>query len=216
LPLEGPEKGETSERRGKGEDEARVRRGKGEGEAREGVMGIPAGFSLAFQLAFPSLFHSLSRSLFPGCSLASRCSSLSAPVAFDPIPAAALVSPVPVDPDGIPARWFNIVAGHPDIAGAVPTVIAVDPHPSFVRNGAGMFDDDVRRFDLNIDMLREGWGDAEQCSCSNQKQFLHEWGCPFIESEHRWRPEDLNRLRTVHGTRRGSPGCAQKIFSLTE
>jgi hypothetical protein len=97
-------------------------------------------------------------------------------VAFDPVVAAVLVSPVSVDPDGMTARRLNIVAGNPDIAGTVPAVVAVDPNPAFMRDGAGMFDDDGRRANLHIDPLCKCRGEAEECGRSNEEQFLHRSG----------------------------------------
>ena len=75
-------------------------------------------------------------------------------MAFDPVPAASLMAPVAGNPFSVGARWRDPVAGHPDIAGAVPAVITANPDPTRMRTPARMFDDDRRRADANVDVLR--------------------------------------------------------------
>jgi hypothetical protein len=55
-----------------------------------------------------------------------------APVAFNPDVAAASVGPVAADPDGVGVWRFHIVSGNPDVAVAVPAVVAVVPGPAGV------------------------------------------------------------------------------------
>ena len=55
------------------------------------------------------------------------------PVAFDQNPAVAAMLPVMCDPDTAAMRRTYPMAVNPDVAVAVPTVVAVDPHPSLMR-----------------------------------------------------------------------------------
>lgn len=77
--------------------------------------------------------------------------------------------PVAIDPDSMGAGWTDPLAGNPNVAAAIPAVVAGTPVPTVMGTGTAMLDDDVWRFDLNIDVLREGWGDAEECSCGNEE-----------------------------------------------
>ena len=55
------------------------------------------------------------------------------PVAFDQDPAVTAMLPAMRNPDSIAMRGANPVAVNPDVAVAIPTVIAVDPDPTFMR-----------------------------------------------------------------------------------
>jgi hypothetical protein len=50
-------------------------------------------------------------------------------VAFNPDVAAAPVVPVTVDPAGVGVGWFHVGSGNPDVAIAVPAVVAGVPGP---------------------------------------------------------------------------------------
>jgi hypothetical protein len=81
--------------------------------------------------------------------------------------------PSTVDPDGARVNGFDPVAGNPDMGVSIPAVVAGDPDPAVVRTGTAMLNDYGWRANLDIDALRERQaGDTEECSCSNEEQFL--------------------------------------------
>jgi hypothetical protein len=51
------------------------------------------------------------------------------PVAFDPDPATVMVGPVTFIPSGVRMGWFYVGSGNPDVAVAVPAVVASVPGP---------------------------------------------------------------------------------------
>ena len=60
-----------------------------------------------------------------------------APVSFVPDVAAALSAPLTLHPDRAGMWGTHIVATNPDVAAAVPAVVAADPDPIVVRAGRG-------------------------------------------------------------------------------
>jgi hypothetical protein len=76
-------------------------------------------------------------------------------VAVHPIPATAFVTPVPIDPRGVPAWRLDPVARNPGVAAAVPALMTANPGPARMRPWARMFNDDRRRTDTDIDSLRK-------------------------------------------------------------
>jgi hypothetical protein len=58
-------------------------------------------------------------------------------VTFYPDVAAAVVVPVSGDPTGVVVGWFDVGSGDPDVAVAVPAVIAFVPGPFKVLVGWG-------------------------------------------------------------------------------
>ena len=67
------------------------------------------------------------------------------PVAFDQDPAVATVFPAMSDPNGAAMRRADPVAVDPDVAVAIPAVIAVDPYITVMRRTVVRFDDGRRR-----------------------------------------------------------------------
>jgi hypothetical protein len=63
------------------------------------------------------------------------------PVAFDEDPAIAPLLPAMGNPGRAGMRGADPVAVDPDVAVAIPAVIAVDPDPAFMRRRAIVFDD---------------------------------------------------------------------------
>jgi hypothetical protein len=63
------------------------------------------------------------------------------PVAFDEDPTIAPLLPAMGNPDRAGMRGADPMAMGPNVAMAVPAVIAVDPHPAFMRRRAIAFDD---------------------------------------------------------------------------
>jgi hypothetical protein len=100
-------------------------------------------------------------------------------VAFDPVVAATLVPPVAGNPDRVRARGFRPAAGDPDVASAIPAVKAADPDPAGMGTVAGVFDDDRRRADADVDALGKSRGHAEDGSRGDEEQFLHLSGISF-------------------------------------
>jgi hypothetical protein len=75
-----------------------------------------------------------------------------APVAFDPDIAAVSVGPVAFDPAGVGVGWFDVGSGNPDVAVAVPAVVAGVPGP------VGM----LMRWDRDdFNRTRRWWTDAD-------------------------------------------------------
>lgn len=84
------------------------------------------------------------------------------PVAFDQDPAVTAVLPVMRDPDRVAMRGTNPVAVDPDITVAIPAVIAVDPHPTFMRRTVVFFDDGRGRRDTNDNLSqRDAWHETD-------------------------------------------------------
>jgi hypothetical protein len=76
-------------------------------------------------------------------------------VTFDPNIAATPVVPVTGDPVGVGVGWFGVVSGDPNVAVAVPAVIAVVPGPTGMLAGYGGNDfvrSLRRRADANDDL----------------------------------------------------------------
>jgi hypothetical protein len=96
-------------------------------------------------------------------------------VAVDPDVAAADMPPSASNPDSVGAGRRGPAAGDPDVAGAVPAVIAADPNPATMRARARMFDDDRRRSNADDNALGEGRRQAEERGRGDKKQFLHKW-----------------------------------------
>ena len=71
------------------------------------------------------------------------------PMAFDQDPTIATMFPAMGFPDGAGMLRTRPMAVDPDIAVAIPAVIAVDPHPSFVRRTIVRFVDGRGRRDVN-------------------------------------------------------------------
>jgi len=84
------------------------------------------------------------------------------PVPFYQDPAAVALFPAMSNPNRAGMRWMRPVALHPNIAPAVPAVIAVDPHPSGMRWTIVDFDDRRRRSDANH------YSNLGQCGCRRQ------------------------------------------------
>jgi hypothetical protein len=64
------------------------------------------------------------------------------PVTFDPDVAAVVLVPVTGDPVGVGVGRFDVGSGDPDVAVAVPTMVAIVPGPArvFVRGDRDHFD----------------------------------------------------------------------------
>ena len=78
-----------------------------------------------------------------------------APVTVDPVPAAALMTPVTIDPDGMGMRGADPLSRNPDIVRAIPAVVSGAPVPARVRPRRTVFDDNRRRTDVDVNALRE-------------------------------------------------------------
>jgi len=63
------------------------------------------------------------------------------PVTVNQDPAIAAMLPVMSDPNGVLMRWMRPIAMHPDVVVTIPTVVAVNPHPSGVRRMFMMLND---------------------------------------------------------------------------
>jgi hypothetical protein len=85
------------------------------------------------------------------------------PVAFDPDIAATSMIPVTLDPAGVGVGGLGIVSRNPDVAVAVPAVIAVMPGPAWVLAWHGWND---------FNGARWGWSDANNdlglCNACNK------------------------------------------------
>lgn len=85
------------------------------------------------------------------------------------------MTPVAGNPDGVGTRRGSPAARNPDIGAAIPAVIAGDPDPSGMRARAGVFDDDGRWADTDIDTLRRCGGEAghaQERRCGEEEEFL--------------------------------------------
>jgi hypothetical protein len=87
----------------------------------------------------------------PWALAAVECGAALAPVAFYPDIAAAAVVPVAFNPAGVGMWGFDVGSGNPDVAFAVPAMIAGVPGPT----GMLMW----RRWDAFDDARR--WADAD-------------------------------------------------------
>jgi len=100
-----------------------------------------------------------------------------APVAGVPDVAATLFTPFAFNPYGPTMGWAAVGAGDPDIAVAIPAVIAGDPDPVAVhgRRFGDDFDGTRRRTDTDND-LRVGRADGEKegAGCG-EELLLHGW-----------------------------------------
>jgi hypothetical protein len=68
------------------------------------------------------------------------------PVTFDPDVAAVALVPVTADPVGVGVGWLGVVSGDPDVAVAVPAMVAIVPGPARVFAGCdGDYFDWTRR-----------------------------------------------------------------------
>jgi hypothetical protein len=94
-----------------------------------------------------------------------------APVAFDPDVTAAAVGPVAFNPASVGVGWFHVGSGNPDIAVAVPTVVAGVPGPVTMlgRRSRNDFVGACRRPDADDDL---GLGDAsrEEKAAGNSRE----------------------------------------------
>ena len=71
------------------------------------------------------------------------------PVAFDQDPAVTALLPAMRNPDRAAMRGADPMAVDPDVAVAIPAVIAVDPHITIMRRTVVLFDDGRGRRDTN-------------------------------------------------------------------
>ena len=78
------------------------------------------------------------------------------PVAFDQDPAVTAMLPAVCDPDRAGMRGANPVTVNPDVAVAIPAVIAVDPDPTFMRWMVMDLDDGRGGRHANDDLRRNG------------------------------------------------------------
>jgi hypothetical protein len=96
-------------------------------------------------------------------------------VSFDPDPAAAAMVPVSFDPTGVGVGWFDVGAGNPDVAVAVPTVIAGVPGPVTMLSW-GRRNDFVRAFrrsDTDDHLSLCYTGREEKSTNSGAEEFVH-------------------------------------------
>jgi len=94
-------------------------------------------------------------------------------VAFDQDPAVTTVLPTMRDPYRAFMRRVGPVAVDPDVAVAVPAVIAVDPNPSAVRRTVVGFDDGIGRRYANYDLRKSGGRRETNCKQQRQCSFFH-------------------------------------------
>ena len=78
------------------------------------------------------------------------------PVAFDQDPAVTALFPAMRNPDRARMRRADPMAVDPDVAVAVPAVIAVDPDPSVMRRTIVSFDDGRGRRNANDNLRQSG------------------------------------------------------------
>ena len=109
--------------------------------------------------ASPTLFFLL----FPGLL----------PVAFDQDPAVTAMLPAMRDPDRATMRGANPVAVNPDVAVAIPAVIAVDPDPTFMRWMVVDLDDGRGGRHANDDLRRNGGRNEADSKQQRQCGFFH-------------------------------------------
>ena len=80
------------------------------------------------------------------------------PMAFDQDPAVATMFPAMGLPDGAGMLRARPVAVDPNVAVAVPAVIAIDPHPVAMRWAIVNLDDGRRRLYANHNLSHHGCG----------------------------------------------------------
>jgi len=87
-------------------------------------------------------------------------SPVSTPVSFDPEPAVAVVSPLPLYPDGGGVRATLPAAGDPDVAVSVPPVVSPDPDELRPRSHTLDLDYGNRRRHADVDAAPRRTHDA--------------------------------------------------------
>lgn len=99
------------------------------------------------------------------------------PVTFDQHPAVTTMLPAMGDPDRTGMRGTRPVAVDPNIAVAIPTVIAVDPDPAVMRWTIMDLDDGVRR--------RHAYDDSHlrQCSSRRETDSKQQRQCSFLHRD---------------------------------
>jgi hypothetical protein len=96
-------------------------------------------------------------------------------VAFDPDVAVAVVVPVAVDPAGVGVRRFYVGSGNPDVAIAIPAVVAGVPGPIWVLMGWGrdVFNGAGRGTDTNYDLTLHNTCGEKECAGDRGEYFFH-------------------------------------------
>jgi len=97
-------------------------------------------------------------------------------VAGVPYVAAAFFTPIAGDPNGPAMRWTSVASGDPDVAVAIPAMVAGNPDPVHMRGrrGGNDFDGMRRRWADADNDLRVGRADAEKnCAGCGEDLFLH-------------------------------------------
>ncbi len=95
------------------------------------------------------------------------------PMAFDQDPAAFALLPAMGDPNGAGMRWLGPMAVDPNVAVAVPAVIAIDPHPVTMRWAIVSLDDGRGRRYANDNLSHHGCGRHAKSKQRRQNNFLH-------------------------------------------
>ncbi len=95
------------------------------------------------------------------------------PVAFNHDPAVTAVLPAMGDPDRAGMRGANPVAVDPDVAVAIPAVIAVDPDPSIMRRTIVCFVDGRGRRHANNNLCQSGGRNETDSKKQRQCSFFH-------------------------------------------
>jgi hypothetical protein len=98
-----------------------------------------------------------------------------APVAFNPDPPTTPVVPVTLDPAGVGVRRFGIGSGNPDVAFAVPAMVAVVPCPFAMLRGRGRDDfvRPLRRTDTDYDLGLCNSGREKEDAGNCREDFVH-------------------------------------------
>jgi hypothetical protein len=105
-------------------------------------------------------------------------------VTVDPDIAAAAMVPVAFDPARATIRRFSIVAGHPDIVGAVPAVEAGLPDPSLVGCDGNHFNGTRRGWPNTDHNLSVGRSSRERDAAdSDEDRLLDLHGVLLLEEE---------------------------------
>ena len=95
------------------------------------------------------------------------------PVAFDQDPAVTAMLPAMRNPDRAMMRGANPVAVNPDVAVAIPAVIAVDPNPTFMRRMVVDLDDRLGRRNAHNDLRHTGGRNETDSKQQRQRSFFH-------------------------------------------